>query len=1259
MALPANLASIDPSAFSQCAELADITLAGENEHFYSTDGVLYYTATESGENVLEIAAFPAAKTGSYTVPAGITAIADYTFQYAQITAITLPEGLKTIGSYAFAESALTSIAIPASVTALEEAAFYQCQELKTVTFGEGSTLKTIGSNAFGAYENGDDPDSTEYCGITSIEIPASVTEIGTYAFYKCLDLRTVTFEEDSQLETIGSRAFGSYYTHDLYCGIESITIPNTVTSIGTNAFGNCRNLTSVTFEEGGTEELTFANGSGTSSSRYGVFGYCTALESITLPYRMKELARFAFIGCTALTQVNFEADESGNYGLESIAYGAFRETGLVNFVIPDSVEELATHSTAANNTFYGCESLVSITLPRNFTDDFSWRLVTGCDNLAEINVAAGNTEYTSNDGVLFTTDGTLVYYPVGKTDATGAVATSYTIPYGTREIGEYSFYHGSSDFAQVAHIVIPASVDTIGAYAFRSEALEEVTFEPATGANTDASDLEIGNYAFAYTSVRSLAFPARFSRAGTYLAAYNDFLTSVTFESGENSLTIGNYAFRDCTALAQIELPENLTSLGTYAFRESGLTSVTIPASLTEIPGYAFQDCVSLKTVEFAGSPTEIGGSAFRNTGLESIVIPESVTSLGTYAIAENEMLTDVVLPDGITELPSSLLRDCTALESVVIPDSVSEIGTYAFEGCTALEEVIFGERSSLLTLGNYAFQGCSALGAIDLPVSTASIGNNVFQNCTALESITLPYNVTSIGNYAFSGCTSLAEVDLSASLSSIGNYAFENCTALEAFTINGSLTSIGTNAFAGCTSLDLTIDESNASFVETETGGILYDSLYTSIVSVYGTLSGEIVIPDTIEELPAGMFAGTAVTRVVLPDSITEIADGMFEGCENLEEVVMLGRVTSIGANAFADSGLERITIGRYVTSIGEGAFRNCSNLTEVTFEPNGSSILQIADYAFQNCTSPTSIDLPVRLRNTMTDTGYSGIYYDVVEGIGAYAFDGCANLASVTFNVRGGQMLTEGLSFGDYAFRNTAITSMVLPTYLRGYLEATEPLPGSRRAYHPAIGSYCFDGCAALQSVTFNYHATESYYIGNYAFRNCTSLSELVNLPSSLSFTDPVATNACGTGIFQNCTALTEITLPSQSWSGSDVFAGCTGLTKVTFYMSANTGSTIGLNAFSGCTALSEVVLPENLTLIRTGAFAGCTALTSITLPASVTTVQAGAFEGWTASQTISVSFAAGQVPSGFASGWSGGATVAYANASALAALPGEGKQ
>ena len=129
------------------------------------------------------------------IPETVTKIGGSAFQGAGLTSIEIPASVTDIGNFAFEGTKLTSIKIPASVTDIRILAFYKCKNLKTVTFADDSQLKKIWTSAFAETP------------ITSIEIPASVTNIGTKAFEQCEQLESVTFAPGSKLETIGENAF--------------------------------------------------------------------------------------------------------------------------------------------------------------------------------------------------------------------------------------------------------------------------------------------------------------------------------------------------------------------------------------------------------------------------------------------------------------------------------------------------------------------------------------------------------------------------------------------------------------------------------------------------------------------------------------------------------------------------------------------------------------------------------------------------------------------------------------------------------------------------------------------------------------------------------------------------------------------------------------------------------------------------------------------------------------------------------------------
>ncbi|MGN1307246.1 MAG: leucine-rich repeat protein [Faecousia sp.] len=741
---------------------------------------------------------------------------DETVTYADVPAEIDGIAVTGIGSSAFEYCiSLTCVTLPESVTSIDSYAFEGCESLQSACFlGDAPALGTdvfcmekfVFDSDFGV-----DTETVVIPGLTLYYIDGKADWTRpTWNGYPTATWDGVNVPVAYSVE--GGNLYFNKSTGEIYDCDETVTaadIPTeidgvAVTGIGYWAFESCHGLVSVTIPNSVT------------NIKLGAFGYCSRLTSVTIPNSVTSIGRYAFVDCSS----------------------------LVSVTIPDSVTSIG------DSAFAWCSSLTSVTIPDSVTS-IGDSVFGACGSLTAINVAEKNTEYASENGVLFNKSRTiLLRYPMGKTD------TEYSVPNSVTSIYTFAF----SDCSSLTSVTIPDSVTNIGDYAFcNCGSLQSVCFigdAPALGENV----FSIWNdEAWAYVNIPNLILYYIEGKADWTTPTWNGYPTAtwdgvnVPEPADEIAYPVegGNLYFRkstgeifDCdTTVTNADIPEKIagvavTTIGDHAFSYcSSMESVTIPDSVTSIGGYAFSYCSSLESVTIPGSVTSISDRTFYwCDNLTTMTILEGVTSIGGLAFGHCTGLTSVTIPDSVTSIGMSAFDNCSSLTSVTIPESVTSIGERAFCDCSSLTAihvaegntaytsengVLFDKNKTLLhtypagkteseyiipesviSIGSHAFYRCSNLTNVTIPVGVTSIVNYAFFMCSSLTSVTIPEGVKSISKYAFYGCSSLTSVTIPEGVKSIGISAFDACSSLTSVTIPGSVTSISERAFYACGSL-------------------------------------------------------------------------------------------------------------------------------------------------------------------------------------------------------------------------------------------------------------------------------------------------------------------------------------------------------------------------------------------------------------------------------------------------------------------------
>ena len=838
--IPSNIKSIGKYAFNKCTGLVNATIpttvdsVGDYAFYYCT-GLVNVTISEGVESIgvgafynctsLVEAVVPdtAVKVGSHafynctsmtTATIGITAdaIGDYTFYNCEkLDTIVIGISVERIGDYAFYNCALEKLSVPATVIEIGDYAFASNETMTRATLRKN--LLTIGEGAF------------QNCSaMSTVSIPSSVTEIGKAAFENCASITTITVP------------VGVTVIKDLvFSGCEklaTVKLNGEVTSIGISAFYNCA-FANITLPE--TVEIIDAS----------AFRKCVNLTEITIPDATKTIGDSAFIDCKALAIVSLPDDVTsvGNgvffynndltveirYLTGTIAAGLLEKQGVCHVKIDENITAVGDRAFAQCYTLsditYGTESPISgnYLFSKNidtigkeaFVDDVLLKNLIVPDSIQAIGADAIYnpivTEYNCKDvtATFYYVNGSIAANILNAQDFTHIVVND-----NIHTLGDMAF----ANCDQLITISLPDTICSVGTDVFKASSGKLTATIRGVDGTIDASV-----YDGKMTGVQYLVIDENVDTIGTYAFANSSTIIGVVIN---NTDLIDDYAFYKGDVINYVEIGATET-IDAYAFAENlRLQKVEID-KVKSINDYAFFNCIAMNNIYIDSDSglVHIGEHSFEECKLmPEMILPATVRNIGAYAFYNCNSITYINIPDGVPAINDYTFFGCASLKEMLLPNSVITVGDWAFYGCVVVKNMTLGNQTE--SIGEYAFYNCNQIVALEIPETVTEIGDYAFRSCSSITELHIPDSVISLGDCVFYSCTGLEQVEFGTGITAIGDRVFYACVELDKVVFNAPVEEIHDLAFYGAE--DATLYAFEDEYVETYCNdfGLMYYNL-------------------------------------------------------------------------------------------------------------------------------------------------------------------------------------------------------------------------------------------------------------------------------------------------------------------------------------------------------------------------------------------------------------------------------------------------
>ena len=875
-----------------------------------------------------------------------------------------------------------------------------------------------------------------------------------------------------------------------------------------------------------------------------------------------------------------------------------------------------------------CGTVESITIPSTVVSWYTSAVSYNPSKLKYINVDSSNPTFSSENGVLFNKDKTILYiYPQQKT------STSYTIPSTVTQVDSWSFY----ECVLLQNLVIPASVISMSNSSFETcSALKSISVN-------------------SNNTIYSSRDGVLFNNDYTELICYPRAKTDTSYIIPDTVKTIGRSSFIYCSLLTNITIPSSVTRIASEAFRGCvSLTSITIPSSVTIIGQKSFYECISLT----------------------SMTIPNSVKNLEEETFYNCSSLTSVKIGNSVENIKERVFYGCSSLTNISIPECVINIGYYSFARCDSLTNITVNTNNTKYSSSNGVLfnkdktelvrypQGKTAT-SFTIPSSVTIIQNAAFSRCSNLNKLTIPNSVTGIGRSAFYGCSSLTNITIPNSVTSIDEIAFCDCIELKSVEILNSDINLENNIFLRSSSLTIYCYEKSTAHTYAIDNNINYIFILASKISVsknpvkmtyvkgyeYDSycLGGELKVEynsgrtEIVSMLAEGVTTSEYDSTITGTQSITVTYQGCdttfnievieepeFNYTENSDGTLKITKYIGTDTNVY----IPKLINGKIVSVIGKNCFLNKTSITDVTMS---NTIKTIESNAFDSCSALKEIKMSETLENIEKEAFYFSrltrvLIPETVINIGNDAFAECDSLESVT-------VFSKNLNIGTNAIPSNS--GLIINCYKK-----TKVL---EYAIENNINYYLIDG---LKSIEITMLPIKTTYVKGYEYEELNLIGGKVKITlnneetttkdlsdesliitgydSSIEGTNTLTVSYIE-AIYENENKEINITNTIQTTFDLTITNSSTeftyldnedGTIKITGYtgndvyvwmpksIDGKVVSIIGENSFSKNTNITNIKISNSVTIIEEKAFQLCSALLEVEIPSSVINIEDKAF-------------------------------------------------